>query len=129
MKPAKLEHINFTATDPEATAIKLCRLFDWKIRWSGPSLGRGTTYHVGTDYLYLAIYRPKQAPGERPESYTIQGGLNHIGILVEDLRAAEARVLEEGYETHSHQTYEPGSRFYFYNEDGIEFEVVSYTRW
>lgn len=127
MKPATLEHLNFTATNPEQTAKKLCRLFDWKIRWSGPSLGGGTTFHVGTDDLYLAIYSPREAPVERPESYQIKGGLNHVGILVEDLRIAEARVIAEGYETHSHQTYEPGSRFYFYNEDGIEFEVLSYT--
>lgn len=126
MSVATLEHINFTASDPKRSAERLCRIFDWEIRWEGPSLGGGTTVHVGTDELYLAIYSPKGQVENRPESYGTRGGLNHIGVLVEDLPAAEARVIEEGYETHSHQTYDPGSRFYFHNEDGIEFEVVSY---
>ncbi len=32
-----------------------------------------------------------------------------------------------GSQTHSHADYEPGRRFYFHDEDGIEFEVVSYA--
>lgn len=127
MTQATLEHVNFTATDPRATAERLCRVFDWKIRWEGPSLGGGKSVHVGTDYLYLAIYSPKENVDDRPESYHMRGGLNHVGVLVDDLAAAEKQVLAEGYETHSHQTYDPGSRFYFHNEDGIEFEVVSYS--
>lgn len=127
MAQATLEHLNFTASDPRRTAERLERVFGWKIRWEGPSIGGGTSVHVGTDDLYLAIYAPKDEVEDRPESYGVRGGLNHIGILVEDLAAAEKRVLEEGYETHSHQTYDPGSRFYFHNEDGIEFEVLSYN--
>ena len=127
MRPATLEHVNFTASDPRRSAERLARVFDWKIRWEGPSLGGGTSVHVGTDDLYVAIYSPKQDVADQPESYSIKGGLNHIGVLVDDLAAAEKKVLEEGYETHSHQTYDPGSRFYFHNEDGIEFEVLSYA--
>jgi len=53
--------------------------------------------------------------------------VNHFGILVDDLDAAEQRILKAGYKTHSHQTYDPGSRFYFHDHDGIEWEVVSYA--
>ena len=56
-----------------------------------------------------------------------QGAVNHLGILVQDLDKAEQRVLEHGIKTHSHQTYDPGSRFYFHDHDGIEYEVVSYA--
>jgi glyoxylase I family protein len=28
--------------------------------------------------------------------------------------------------THNHDDYEPGRRFYYNDEDGIEFEVVNY---
>ena len=31
-----------------------------------------------------------------------------------------------GYEPCNHADYDPGRRFYFDDEDGIEFEVVSY---
>ena len=53
--------------------------------------------------------------------------MNHIGIAVDDLDAAEAVVIEHGLETFNHGKYEPGPRsFYFFDWDGIEFEVVRY---
>ena len=61
-------------------------------------------------------------------SYTTTGGLNHVGIVVDDLDTAEQRVSAAGYEPHSHADYEPGRRFYFHDDDGIEFEVVSYAK-
>ena len=39
----------------------------------------------------------------------------------------EAKIKALGYPTHSHADYEPGRRFYFDDENGIEFEVVSYA--
>lgn len=127
MSSAMLEHVNYTVSDPARAADELVRIFGWKVRWRGPSLGGGTTVHVGTDDRYLALYTPAKAVNSRPESYSISGGLNHVGVLVDDLAVTEKRVLETGYKTHSHQTYDPGSRFYFHNSDGIEFEVVSYS--
>ena len=127
MAKAFLEHINFTVADPMKSALKLCEVFDWKVRWEGPSLADGRTVHVGTDDLYLALYSPKSDVGGKPENYAVRGGLNHVGILVDDLDAIEKKVIAAGYKTHSHQTYDPGSRFYYHNEDGIEFEVVSYN--
>ena len=54
--------------------------------------------------------------------------LNHIGIEVDDLDAAEARVIAAGLRPFSHADYEPGRRFYFLDPDGIEYaRVVSYN--
>ena len=44
-----------------------------------------------------------------------------------DLNAAEAVVVAAGLEPFNHADYEPGRRFYFFDWDGIEFEVVSYA--
>ncbi len=127
MHQGLFEHVNMTVSDPLRTAQMLCDLFDWKIRWQGPAKGDGLSVHVGTDTGYLALYtagkpsRPKQA------SYARIGAVNHLGILVDDLDAAEQRILAAGIETHSHQEYEPGRRFYFHDHDGIEIEVVSYA--
>lgn len=53
--------------------------------------------------------------------------MNHIGIAVPDLDAAEALVVAEGLKPFSHSDYDPGPRsFYFFDADGIEFEIVSY---
>ncbi len=128
MANAKLEHVNLTVADPKKTADMLCRLFGWHVRWEGPAKDGGFTVHVGTDNDYLAVYS-KGDPGSRADgvNYETVGGLNHIGVVVDDLKAAEARVVAEGFEPHSHADYEPGERFYFDDADGIEFEVVSYA--
>lgn len=128
MSKAILEHINMTVSDPDKTAQMLVELFGWKIRWSGASLNNGRTVHVGNEDDYVALYSvgsPREL-GEN-ENYKLAGAINHLGILVDDLGAAEKSVLENGIKTHSHQTYEPGSRFYFHDHDGIEYEVVSYA--
>ena len=69
---------------------------------------------------------PQQDQPEQ-ESYYRTGAVNHFGILVDDLDATERKILDAGYRTHSHQTYDPGSRFYFHDHDDIEWEVVSYA--
>ena len=46
---------------------------------------------------------------------------------VDDLDAAEAVVKAAGLEPFNHADYEPGRRFYFFDWDGIEFEMVSYA--
>ena len=128
MSKAILEHINMTVSDPDRTANMLVDLFDWKIRWSGASKHNGRTVHVGNDDDYVALYTVGEPRGLKDdESYGLAGAINHLGILVDDLDAAEKRVLDFGIKTHSHQTYEPGSRFYFHDHDGIEYEVVSYA--
>lgn len=127
MKPAIFEHVNVTVSDPDKTAAMLGRLFGWHVRWKGPSKAGGYTVHVGTEDEYVALYAlPDQDKAAR-ESYFTTGAVNHFGILVDDLAAAEKTILDAGYETHSHQTYDPGSRFYFHDHDGIEWEVVSYA--
>ena len=127
MKPALFEHVNVTVSDPKKTAAMLVDLFGWHVRWEGPAKYDGYTVHVGTDDEYIALYAlPKQDRLDE-ESYYRTGAANHFGILVDDLDAAEQRILKAGLKTHSHQTYDPGSRFYFHDHDGIEWEVVSYA--
>ncbi|GAB4355157.1 MAG: hypothetical protein Kow0026_14170 [Oricola sp.] len=127
MAPAALEHVNITVSDPLGTANRLCELFGWKIRWQGSAKYEGFTVHVGADDSYLAVYA-KGTPGDpAAESYFTRGGLNHVGVTVDDLDAVEEKARAMGYMPHSHADYEPGRRFYFHNEDGIEFEVVSYA--
>lgn len=123
----ELEHINVTVRDADVTAKVLCDLFGWKVRWQGASIYEGRSVHVGSDASYLALYTPPSATGPAAESYHKRAGLNHIGIVVNDLDAVEARVKSQGYVPKSHQDYEPGRRFYFDDENGIEFEVISYA--
>lgn len=124
---AKLEHVNITVSNPDKTAQMLCELFDWQVRWAGPSQLGGNTVHVGTDTDYLAVYTYDGNPTEAEPNGRRKGGLNHVGVLVDDLDAVEAKVVAAGLKPFNHGNYEPGRRFYFNDADDIEFEVVSYA--
>lgn len=126
MSDAFLEHVNVTVSDPDKTAQRLVDLFGWHIRWKGEARNGGTTIHVGSDASYIAVYSLGTPAGTKEDSYGTKGALNHIGIVVDDIDATEARIKKAGYHTHNHGDYEPGRRFYFDEDDGIEIEVVSY---
>ncbi len=126
---ARLEHVNVTVPDPRATAAMLSDIFGWKIRWEGNGSEGGYSIHIGTDNDYIALYTgPDMGRDQRvgDNSYLQKGGLNHIGIVVDDLGATEAKVKAAGITPHSHMDYEPGKRFYFHDADGVEYEVVNY---
>jgi catechol 2,3-dioxygenase-like lactoylglutathione lyase family enzyme len=123
---AFIEHVNITVGDPDRTAAMLEAVFGWKERWRGPSQLGGRTIHVGTESHYLAVYAEEGSDGSA-KSHIKGVPLNHIGIQVDDLDAVEAKVIQQGLTPFSHGDYEPGRRFYFFDEDGIEFEIVSYA--
>ena len=128
MAQARLEHVNFTVVDPHATAAELSAIFGWRIRWEGEAINGGYTIHLGEDDTYVAIYRSNQPVAQSLEdTYKTRGGMNHLGVVVDDLDATEAKVCAAGLTTGNHGDYEPGRRFYFDNSDGIEIEVVSYA--
>lgn len=127
MPDATLEHLNITVSDPDKTAQMLCKLFDWKIRWEGAAIHGGRSIHVGSETSYIAIYRGIGEAVAADVSYDVIGGLNHIAVVVDSLEPVELKVREMGLVPHSHADYEPGTRFYFSDQDGIEFEVVSYN--
>jgi catechol 2,3-dioxygenase-like lactoylglutathione lyase family enzyme len=119
-----IEHVNLTVRDSARSARMLCDLFDWHIRWEGPARDNGRSIHVGDDRAYLALYSPPETPGV--ETFRKGRPLNHVGILVDDLDEIERRVIAAGLTPFNHETYDPGRRFYVFDDDGIEFEVVSY---
>ena len=120
---AEMEHVNLTVNDARATGEKLCAIFGWQVRWQGASQnGDGYTVHVGSPASYLALYTPANG-GNGPGN---SGHFNHVGVVVADLDETEKKVRAQGYAPHLHADYEPGRRFYFREENGVEIEVVSY---
>ena len=122
----RLEHVNLTVADPDASAAMLGAVFGWRERWRGPSTMGGRTVHLGeadnAGGQYVALY----TSGEGGARHSKGKPLNHVGVLVDDLDACEARAVAAGLEPFSHGDYQPGRRFYFFDADGIEWEVVSY---
>jgi len=123
MPTGTIEHTNISVTDPQRSADLFQQLLGWKIRWEGASMNNGHTIHVGDENTYLALYTGEHVTGD----YSKGQPLNHVGFLVDDLDAAERIVVQHGLKPFGHDDYEPGKRFYFFDWDGIEFEVVSYA--
>ena len=123
MPSGTIEHTNISVTDPQRSADLFQQLLGWKIRWEGASMNSGHTIHVGDEDTYLALYTGEHVTGD----YSKGQPLNHVGFLVDDLDAAERIVVQHGLKPFGHDDYEPGKRFYFFDWDGIEFEVVSYA--
>jgi glyoxylase I family protein len=123
MSQGRIEHVNLTVTDVDRSAALFETLFGWRERWRGAAQNGGETIHVGEDATYLALYTDGHDHGGQAKGRP----LNHVGFQVEDLDAAERAVIDAGLEPFGHDDYEPGRRFYFFDWDGIEFEVVSYA--
>ncbi|WP_073973910.1 VOC family protein [Erythrobacter donghaensis] len=123
MPSAYLEHVNITVSNIERSAALLERLMGWHIRWRGPSQLGGETIHVGGERDYIAVYTKGTPVGPFGKGVP----LNHVGLVVDDLHAAERIVKDAGLEPFNHADYAPGRRFYFFDWDGIEFEMVSYS--
>lgn len=124
MAKARLEHINISVGDPDRTAALLARLCGWHERWRGPSQMGGWTIHLGSEHDYIALY---QSDEPLPRPFTKGQPLQHIGLVVDDLAAAEQVLIEAGLKPWGHMDYEPGRRFYVFDWDGIEWELVSYA--
>ena len=124
MAKGRLEHVNISVTDAQRTAGLFETLCGWHRRWEGPAMNDGHTIHLGDDHAYVSIYTNPTIAGD----FSKGAPMNHIGIAVDDLDAAEAVVIAAGLEPFSHSQYNPGPRsFYFFDWDGIEFEMVSYA--
>lgn len=125
MATARLEHANITVSDPDRSAALLANLCGWHERWRGPAQ-TGFTIHCGSEDQYVALHSCGPASADAAHGFAKGEPLNHLGLLVDDLARAEGVVRRAGLEPFGHGDYEPGRRFYFFDWDGIEFEVISY---
>jgi len=119
----RIEHVNLSVSDIERSAQLFEDLLGWRKRWRGVAGGgAGETIHVGEEDTYLALY----SDGSDQSGQRKGRPMNHVGLLVDDLAEAEAVVKCHDLKPFGHDDYDPGRRFYFFDWDGIEFEVVSY---
>jgi len=125
MTNATIEHVNISVSDPQRLANLFTAIFGWHIRWEGQSMSGGYTIHVGNDNQYIALYTNEELKASQIQ-YKKSQPMNHIGIVVDDLDAVEDKVKATGLEPFGHDDYEPGKRFYFFDWNHIEFEVINY---
>lgn len=125
MPNGRLEHANLTVSDPERSAALLEKLCGWRERWRGSAQLGGWTIHCGNEHTYVALWT--DGKGTKDTKHFEKGvPLNHVGLMVDDLEAAEQVVQQAGLQPFNHADYEPGRRFYFFDWDHIEWEILSY---
>lgn len=106
-------HLHVVSRDPQATAQYYRRMFDAKVIETVQSDGRP---RIDVDLNGLSIYIFQAAPGEdlpscHPGRYL---GLDHFGLMVENLDDAVAELKKRGAEfTTEPLTLRPGLRVAF----------------
>ena len=88
--------------DPGALATFYGALLDWKVETSADWADVRADYGQCLSFQKVAGYTPPQWPGQDVPQQM------HLDVVVEDLDAGEAAVLELGATKHAHQ---PGERF------------------
>ena len=121
-----LEHVNMTVSDLDRATRFYQDLFGFRVRWQGKTTDGQPAAHVGDDRCYLALFEATK-PGRFEADY-LQAGINHIGLVVDDLAVMKARLTDLGVKPDHEADYEPGRRLYFFDHDGIEVELVEYDR-
>jgi len=120
----RIEHVNLTVSDLQRSIDFYCGLFDFRVRWRSEEGAKAGEAHVGNDTMYLALFQAPQ-PGAAEANYD-RVGLNHFGILVDQLKKYRQKLVRMGIEPHYEPDYAPGRRLYFYDPDGVEVELVEY---
>jgi hypothetical protein len=131
MTPNRLEHLNVTLTDLDrATRALQAILPHWSVRGAGTwDDGAGHQYawrHVGDDFQYLALYQTP--PGRALQASGARSAFNHLGLVVDDLDAALARLREIDIPLDhiGGSTAHRRSAYVVIEPEGLQIELVAY---
>lgn len=125
MKPY-VEHANLTVRRLENT-IKFLQtaIPDFSVRHQGQQPTHRWC-HIGTEDTYLAL-QEVVARDQIDRTPYRDLGINHIGLVVDDVMQVRERLLSAGYRENELETSHPWrQRIYFYDRDGIEWEFTQY---
>ena len=86
-------------------------------------IGRATPRQFIQLHLNFGNGKPAVTEASKHKAYAQRDGLNHVALVCDDLSSTEDRVPKY-FEIYSHADYELGKRFYFHDDDGIEYETV-----
>ena len=125
----RLEHANICVKDIDE-ALTFLKAIDPNVRiLADKTPDTGTRWvHVALGDDYLAVEGPHDPTKPSALHNRYQNfGINHLGLVVDDLAAAKARLEEAGYaETHIPELHPARHRRYFLDGSGLEWELVQY---
>lgn len=126
---SSLEHVNITVPDIDE-AIKFLKTvaLDFHVRIDKKPPGSFRWAHIGNNEYYFALQEPHiDSVAEESKQTYKNYGVNHIGIVVDDISVVEGRLLEAGYKRGiSTPTEKYRKRLYFYDGFGFEWELIEY---
>lgn len=126
----QLEHANITVPDIDA-AIRFLQIVapDFSVRRDGLAEQGYRWVHFGNDHSYIALQAAHIGvrASDALEPY-INYGVNHLGLRIDDAASVEAKLIEAGYRQNGPMINDTHRRrLYFYDEAGLEWELVEYT--
>ncbi len=124
----RLEHVNLTVSDLGRSIFFYSELLGLRVRWQGHTNTGEPAAHVGTDDFYFALFEASDEHRDSKPDVDYQApGMNHFGLVVDDLDAARERVEALGATVHYDVDEDIRRRIYFFDPDGIEVELVRYV--
>ena len=130
----KYDHVHLRSPDPEATAQFYEHMFGADVARGlypagTPFAGRPRiTMKLGGTSFYIAPADPRAPNGDPPKAPHF--GLEHIGLMVEDIDAAAAELKSKGAQfTVEPVTFAPGTKIAFVQApQGVLVELIQRDR-
>ena len=125
-----VEHLNITVPDVDAALEFLSVVApDFKVRKDVKAPNKHRWVHVGNEQCYFALQEPHldSASPNDPQSTYKNYGINHIGLVVDDIKAVEEHLVSKGYKrgiVAPEERYR--KRAYFFDSAGFEWELTEY---
>ena len=126
---ARLEHANLTVPDIDAAIAFLTTVEpEFRIRHDSGNSGAYRWVHIGTDDSYIALEEPHESNPRAGMSVRYSDfGINHLGLVVDDVAAACARLDAAGYrQGYQAEDHPYRIRRYYLDSAGFEWELVEY---
>lgn len=121
-----LEHVNLSVSSLEHSIDFYRRALGLRLRWRGTTRTGQEAAHVGGEVSYLALFQAGPSAASPVSADYLDVGINHFGLVVDDLDRARERLEFAGVRPHHETNEPPGRRLYFFDPDGIEVELASY---
>ncbi|MDK9737529.1 VOC family protein [Vibrio sp. D404a] len=122
---AYVEHANVTVSNiDDAIQFIQTAIPEFKVRHRGETQYRWC--HIGTDNSYIALQK-MVAREKTDRAPYLDVGINHIGLVVNDVDQVKQRLLSDGYQQNDigeENSYR--KRIYFYDRSGVEWEFIQY---
>ena len=124
-----IEHVNITVPDIDE-AIRFLKIVapDFEVRKDEKPSNSYRWTHIGNEAYYFALQEPHLDADPKKQLQTYKNyGINHVALVVSDIREIEEKLLDSGYHRGIDTPVEKHrKRAYYHDKAGFEWELVEY---